>query len=200
MSLRLTGGQWRGRPLAMPKDRSIRPTSARTREAMFNLIEHHRDVRESTFPGLANANVLDLFCGVGTLGLEALSRGAASALAIANDRTSLRYAKENADQFGAPLTTRQADATKLPPAAKPFELVLMDPPYEQDLIPPTLESLCAGGWLAEDAIIIAETQAKEALEIKSPIKLLETRHYGNAALWLLIHQAQPEHAETKINR
>jgi 16S rRNA (guanine966-N2)-methyltransferase len=124
--MRIVGGQFGGRRLILPKDRRVRPTADRVREAWMSILG-------DALPG---ARVLDLFAGSGALGLEALSRGAASATFVELNPASLKALKENVSALGAEdmVTVRRGDAIryaeKLP--ERSFDVVLADPPYTLD--------------------------------------------------------------------
>lgn len=157
--MRIVGGEFGGRPLATPRDNRIRPTSDRTREAVFNVLAHG-------FDGLPEGvRVLDLFAGTGALGLEALSRGAAFVLFVDDGAEARALIRQNVEALGAAGATRvfRRDATRLGEAHpnQPFSLAFLDPPYGRELGEKALLSARAGGWLTKDALVVVE-EAKEA--------------------------------------
>src|ERR1700761_622677 len=164
--MRITAGTFRGRNLAAPRDRRVRPTSDRARQAIFNILEH-RDF-DIGFT-LENIAVADLFAGTGALGIEALSRGARFCLFVDDDADSRALQRENVEALGLTGVTKiwRRDATDLGPlgtgSGGPFDLVFLDPPYHKNLIPPALKSLKDGGWLAKKALGVAESDAKEGI-------------------------------------
>jgi 16S rRNA (guanine966-N2)-methyltransferase len=185
--MRITGGIYRGRQLAGPRDHSVRPTSDRTRQAIFNMLRHKDfDIGFA----LEGARVLDLFAGTGALGIEALSHGARWALLVDDSAESRAIQRENVEALGLTGATRiwRRDATDLgpigPSAGGPFELVFLDPPYRKEMIPKALVSLKAGGWLADKALIVAETDANEPLDAPGYV-LLDARDYGETRVTLL---------------
>ena len=188
--MRIVAGRFKGRALAAPKSRDIRPTSDRLREALFDILAHRFGER------LEGARVLDLFAGTGALGLEALSRGAASVLFVDSGVEARALIRENVEALAQGGVTRifRADAAKLgkAPAGLPFTLVFLDPPYGQGLAAPALRSLVEGGWLAADALVVVEEEA--AAEIAAPAALtrLDSRRYGDAQLALFTHGAADE--------
>jgi 16S rRNA (guanine966-N2)-methyltransferase len=152
--MRIVGGKFRGRSLAGPKSQSIRPTSDRTRESIFNILAH------AYGDPVTDARVLDLFAGTGALGLEALSRGAAFALFVDDGAEARAIIRQNIEALGTAGVSRifRRDATKLGdvhPNA-PFSLVFLDPPYGKGLAEKALASARAGGWLTGDALIVVE--------------------------------------------
>ena len=184
--MRIVGGRHRGRPLRAPGGRDSRPTSDRAREAIFNILAHGmEDFR------LDGASVVDVFAGTGALGLEALSRGAAHATFIDDDGRAMRSVRGNAAALGerGAVTLLTLDAARLPPppriAKTPGGLAFLDPPYEQGLVPPALLGLAAKGWLADDAVAVAEVAAKEVLEPPKGFEVFNERPYGAARLVFL---------------
>ena len=180
--MRIVGGTFRGRSLATPKSNDIRPTTDRTREALFNILAHaHGDALEG-------ARVLDLFSGTGALGLEALSRGAASVLFVemsAEGRGLLRTNIEALDLQGVARVFRR-DATDLGIAGTmgPFTLLFADPPYSKGLGEKALSSALAGGWLKPGALCIVEEDAKAAFD-RSGFELVDERNWGNTVIRFL---------------
>src|SRR5947209_12373074 len=158
--MRITGGRFGGRILKAPASRAIRPSADRLRESLFNALIHrpHNPVE--------GADVVDLFAGTGALGLEALSRGAASALFVDNGVEARALLRANVEALGVAGITRifRRDATRLGDAPEPgrFRLAFLDPPYVQGLAPPALRALRDGGWLCEGALTIVEERADVA--------------------------------------
>ncbi len=142
--MRIVGGRFRGHPLRAPKA-GTRPTTDRTREAVFNLVGARL--------GLRGARVLDLFAGSGALGLEALSRGAVHAAFVEKRGETVRVIRANAEALGVAegCAVHRADALRwLPKATEPFDLVLADPPYalpEMGRLPDLVLPLVAAGGL-----------------------------------------------------
>jgi 16S rRNA (guanine966-N2)-methyltransferase len=185
--MRVTGGTFRGRQLAAPRDLAVRPTSDRTRQAIFNILRHKDFDIGFTLEG---ARVLDLFAGTGALGIEAISHGARWCLLVDDSAESRAIQRQNVETLGLTGATRiwRRDATDLgpigPSAGGPFELVFLDPPYHKELIPKALQSLKDGGWLADKALLVAETDANEALEAPG-YTLLDERDYGETRVRFL---------------
>ncbi|MBL8645063.1 MAG: 16S rRNA (guanine(966)-N(2))-methyltransferase RsmD [Rhodospirillaceae bacterium] len=186
--LRITGGVWRGRKIPVTAADNLRPTHERAREAIFNRLVH---AAETFGQRLQGARVADLFAGTGALGLEALSRGAAAAVFVEQDRTACTAIQSALTSLHAEdrAEVLNADATNLPRAAHPCDIVLMDPPYAADAVGVALASLAARGWLAPGALIVveAETDAKTASPPAFPpgFTLIDTRTYGRATIWFL---------------
>ncbi len=174
--VRIVAGIWRGRALTAPKGAVTRPTADRVRQALFDMLLHAPWGGRETVEG---ALVLDLFAGTGALGLEALSRGAAHATFVENDRAALAALRANIATCRAQdrCTVLAMDALAIPPGAA-AGLVFLDPPYRRELVPRALARLRAVGRLAPNALLIAETARDEPLEID----LLAERVHGAARL------------------
>jgi 16S rRNA (guanine966-N2)-methyltransferase len=174
--MRVIAGKWRGRALAAPAGAATRPTSDRAREAIFSMLTS----RLGSFEGL---DVLDLFAGTGALGIEALSRGTASACFIDTDPAAVKAIKANLAALGAAGDVRQGPVTSLGPAPRAYHLVFLDPPYGQGLADPALSHLHTHGWIAPGALISIETAAADPLTCNWE-RLVE-RRFGKALVRLL---------------
>jgi 16S rRNA (guanine966-N2)-methyltransferase len=152
--MRIIGGAWRGRRLVGPPGDATRPTADRVRQALFDRLLHAPWAGQETVEG---ATVLDAFAGTGALGLEALSRGAAEAVFLEHDRDALAALRANIAACRAEARCRvlAADALR-PPPGRACDLVFMDPPYGQDLVPRAAAALAASGWIGPGALVIAE--------------------------------------------
>jgi 16S rRNA (guanine966-N2)-methyltransferase len=169
--MRVVAGQLKGRRLAPPPRRSgaVRPTADRVREALFSILGE-----------IDGARVLDLFCGTGALGIEALSRGAASAILV---DTHTAMARRNVSELGlaARCEVVRSDALRyLRRARRQFDLIFCDPPYRlADRLEGELESLIPGR-LAEGGRLISESDARRPLELAMP--LVTERRYGETLI------------------
>jgi 16S rRNA (guanine966-N2)-methyltransferase len=180
--MRIVGGRFRGRTLTGPKSQSIRPTSDRTRESIFNILAHaYGDPVEG-------ARVLDLFAGTGALGLEALSRGAAFALFVDDGAEARALIRQNIEALGTAGISRifRRDATKLGEAHpnEPFSLVFLDPPYGKGLAEKALVSARSGGWLTDDALIVIE-ETTGAFVAPEGFEEIERRDYDDTEIVFL---------------
>jgi 16S rRNA (guanine966-N2)-methyltransferase len=175
--MRVIAGQWRGRPLVAPKGDATRPTADRTREALFSMLTS----RLGSFEGLA---VADLFAGSGALGIEALSRGAASCLFVEQDGAALDALKGNLAKLGTRGDVRAGSVMGLGPALAPLDLIMMDPPYGTGAGLVALDKLARLGWVSAATWISIETAKAE--EIAPPGFTVDaTRVHGKARLTLL---------------
>jgi 16S rRNA (guanine966-N2)-methyltransferase len=181
--MRIIAGRFRGQALKTPKTYSVRPTSDRLRETLFNVLAH------SYGDPVDGARVLDLFAGTGALGLEAMSRGAAFAQFVEDGVEARGLLRGNVEALGVAGTTRifRRDATKLGQVAPnaPFSLVFADPPYGKGLGEKALTSARDGGWLTPDSLIVVEEAAAAEFTPPTGFEEIETRSYGETKLIFL---------------
>ncbi|GBQ88512.1 N-6 adenine-specific DNA methylase [Acetobacter nitrogenifigens DSM 23921 = NBRC 105050] len=179
--VRIIGGDRRGRQLQAPPGSVTRPTADRVRQALFDMVLHASWGGRDAVEGVA---VLDGFAGTGALGLEALSRGAASCAFFERDRAALAALRVNIT------ACRKEDASRVfagdilapPKAVNPCGLVFLDPPYGKGLPALALNALTARGWIAPDALVIVETAKDEAPPVDT-VEILFERVHGAARLW-----------------
>ncbi len=175
--MRIISGQWRGRPLTAPKGDATRPTADRTREALFSMLTS----RLGSFEGLA---VGDFFAGSGALGFEALSRGAASCLFVEQDKPALDAIRANGDRLGIRPDIRPSSVLSLGSAAKPLDLIFMDPPYGTGAGQVALDKLGRLGWTNAASWISIETDKREDVVVKG-FTIDTVRDCGKARITLL---------------
>lgn len=175
--MRVIAGKWRGRPLVAPKGDATRPTADRTREALFSMLT-------SRLGSLEDLAVADLFAGSGALGIEALSRGAATCLFVEQDRAAVDALKANLAKLDARGDVRATSVLALGPAPAPLDLIMMDPPYGTGAGIVALDKLVRLGWVSPATWISIETAKQE--EIAHPGFTVDaTRVHGKARLTLL---------------
>ncbi len=175
--MRVVGGRLRGRNLASPASREIRPTADRLRESVFNILMH------AYGDPITGARVLDLFAGTGALGIEAISRGAGFALFVDNGAEARALLRNNVEALGLGGVTKvfRRDATNLGPAhpLEPFSLVFLDPPYGKGLAEKALASLRDGGWLTPGALLVVEEARTAGFATPEGFEELERRAYDD---------------------
>lgn len=179
MSSRVIAGELGGRVLKVPRGLATRPTGAKVREALFNVLGD-----------VAGAKVLDLYAGSGALSIEALSRGAAQAVLVEHDRAALACIRDNVGALG--LTARASVVPlRLPRALAralvhgPFDLVLCDPPWaDLDAACATLETLVREGGLAPGARVALEHAARDLAPQVSGLAARDRRTWGDTAVSL----------------
>lgn len=188
MPLKIISGKYRGRRIETLKDKALRPTTGRTREAVFNLLTHGKFLEGRNI--LDGANVLDLFCGSGALGMEALSRGATHATFMDANNRHLDVARNNVAHIGASgdASFVKTDSSNPPPARTQCDLVFLDPPYESGLAMPALQNLIKTHWLAEKAILVVELRKKENFLVPEGYQELDKRNYGITQIIILERQ------------
>jgi 16S rRNA (guanine966-N2)-methyltransferase len=181
--MRIVGGRLRGRALAAPQSRAIRPTADRLRESLFNILLH------AYGDPVGGARVLDLFAGTGALGIEALSRGAAFALFIDESAEARALMRGNVTSLGLGGATRifRRDATKLGLAhpLEAFSLAFLDPPYGEGLAAKALAAARAGEWFAPGALIVVEEAANAAFAAPEGFTEIERRRYDDTEFVIL---------------
>ena len=177
--MQIVGGVHKGVKLAAPKGQATRPTSARTREAVFNILAH--GIEGFAFAG---TRVLDLFAGTGALGLEAISRGSSFCLFVDDQADARALIRQNVETLGLTGHTKifRRDATDLGPiqSLKRFDLVFADPPYDKGLGEKALVSLREGGWLVPGAILVLEERHGVEVQLPDGFALLDQRRHGEA--------------------
>jgi 16S rRNA (guanine966-N2)-methyltransferase len=175
--MRVVGGRLKGRNIAAPSSRDIRPTADRLRESVFNILLHAYD------DPIEGARVLDLFAGTGALGIEAVSRGAAFTLFVDNGAEARALLRNNVEALGLGGVTKvyRRDATNLGPAhpVEPFALVFLDPPYGRGLAEKALASLRSGGWLVPGALLVVEESKAANVAAPEGFEELERRAYDD---------------------
>lgn len=181
--MRIISGSARGRQLATFSGKDIRPTPDRVREAIFSILTS----KLGSFNGV---NTLELFAGSGAQSLEALSRGASSAILVDSGRTASEVITENIKRcrFESKVRVIRQDVFKALPQLTdyaPFDLIFLDPPYNKNLLSTTIERIEHLNLLAENGIICAESSSKETLDDFTSINLIDERTYGSTRIHLL---------------
>jgi len=147
--LRIIAGSWRGRKLPFAPVPGLRPTPDRVRETLFNWLG----------PVVRGAHCLDLFAGSGALGFEAASRGAAGVMLVDNHAEVIASLRQQAGTLGAQqVSIVQAECSRyLHGRSSPMDIVFIDPPYRENLLPGCIERLESGDWLADEAWVYIES-------------------------------------------
>ena len=179
--MRIVAGAWRGRTLTVPPGQTTRPTADRVRQALFDMLLHAPWGGRALIEG---AHVLDAFAGTGALGLEALSRGAAHATFVEQDRAALAALRVNIAACRATerCTVEAGDLLRLP-AGSGFGLIFLDPPYGLDLVARALTSLHGAGRVAPGAVIIAEAGRDEVRPGPEVVFAERTHGAARVTIW-----------------
>ncbi|WP_395489970.1 16S rRNA (guanine(966)-N(2))-methyltransferase [Cedecea davisae] len=181
--IRIIGGQWRGRKLPVPDSPGLRPTTDRVRETLFNWLA----------PSMVDSHCLDCFAGSGALGLEALSRYAASATLIEMDRAVSQQLQKNLATLkannGKVLNANTLNVLAQP--GTPHNVVFVDPPFRKGLLDETLALLEKNSWLADEALIYVESEVENGLPVVPKNWALHREKVaGQVAYRLFIREAQ----------
>lgn len=172
-SFRIIGGEWGSRRLAFPSVDGLRPSTDRVRETVFNWLS----------PYLPGAQVLDMFAGSGSLGFEALSRGAKHCVFLELSKSAVSALNENRELLQASASVVQIDALVWQHTETAlFDLVLLDPPFRKNLLQPAIDALISSGSLAENALVYIEQEK----ELPAPIvpvgwQLLKQKEAGQVS-------------------
>jgi 16S rRNA (guanine966-N2)-methyltransferase len=180
--MRVIGGTARGRRLLAPRGLDTRPTSDKVKEALFSILA-------GMIGPLDGNSVLDVFAGTGSLGIEAMSRGAAQAVFIDTGREAATVLAKNLEATGFSdrsmimIQDFRAAVTRLERAGRNFQLVFLDPPYGKGLLEKSLEQLAASSMLDEDAVVVAELSTREEIGSSfGTLRQCDRRVYGDTAL------------------
>ncbi len=180
--MRVITGSARGRRLKAPEGLDIRPTTDNVKESIFNIIQFDIEGRR----------VLDLFAGTGQLGIECLSRGAREAVFIDSSREAVRIIRENLRTCGLTAAVLQQDALRYLETAAPFDLILVDPPYDAGLYGPVLERINSVDLLSDGGIIICESRRETVLpELPALCCRRREYRYGRVKLSVYTKETHP---------
>ncbi len=178
--MRVIAGRCKGRRLSGPKGASVRPTSDKVREAVF-------DILPRPFP---YSRVLDLFAGTGAMGIEALSRGAAEAVFVDSNASAVRVIKANLEACGLLDTSRvyrrdARDALRtLEKKGERFDAIFIDPPYDTSLVAGTLEEIDNLGLLNPGGVVVAESSKRAPVAPSlASMELADERKYGDTLVY-----------------
>ncbi len=177
--LRVIGGEAGGRRLAIMRGRATRPTADRVRESLFNILGEK----------VIGAEVLDLFAGVGSLGIEALSRGARKAVFVDKKSGCARTIRRNLENLGFSerVEVYKKEANKaikfLAKRGRKFGLIFLDPPYGSDLAEATLQELTRSNIIDDEAVVVIEHYRKKVIPQQvGNLKLIREYEYGDTKL------------------
>jgi 16S rRNA (guanine966-N2)-methyltransferase len=181
-TLRIIGGQWRGRKLKFPEIDAIRPTPDRVRETLFNWLQHN----------IVGARCLDLFAGSGALGIEALSRGAVETVFVDREPAVAKYLRETMALLkaeGADVIVADANKWLSSNSSKPFDIVFLDPPFADSELRRTCGLLESQNWLASDAYIYIECSSTNgAPSLPANWSLIKSKTAGQVGYYLARRQ------------
>lgn len=178
--MRIISGNWKGHRIKTVKGLLTRPTSAKVKEAIFNILGSK----------IKHAKILDLFAGTGNLSLEALSRGADTAVLVEKSNRAWEIAKENLKTLGfedrSKVLKMDAFSFLHQNRQEVFDLIFLDPPYHQGLVNKVLSILKDNSLLGTNGVIIMETASDEKIsENIFPLEIMIIKEYGDTKIWFL---------------
>ncbi|MDP2872695.1 MAG: 16S rRNA (guanine(966)-N(2))-methyltransferase RsmD [Bacillota bacterium] len=196
--MRVVAGQAKGKRLRAPRGTEARYTSDFVREALFNILA----------PQMPDARFLDLFAGVGSVGLEAASRGAPEVVLIEKDPVRVSYLARNAREAGLSQSCRVyrqdvfVAVDILRRRGAQFEIIFLDPPYSNELAPVALSRVAAAGLVAPGGLLVVEHSRREAMpDAAPPLVLARREQYGDTALsFYSLPQGADDHAQSDLPR
>ena len=178
--MRIIGGKFKRKKLIIPIDKKTRPLKDLVKESIFNLIQHSNKFNVK----IENSRILDLFSGSGSFGLECFSRGAKKVIFVENYTDALKILKKNLSSINAGKNCKIIDRDCFNllsignPSLKNFKLIFIDPPYKEKKINLIIESIKKNKILDKEGILILHRHKSDNVQIKSYLKILETRTYG----------------------
>ena len=173
--MRINSGNFKGRKLIENKYEHIRPTADKVRQALFTKLQFF----------IQGKSVLDLFCGTGALGVEALSRGASSVIFVDKDYRSVNLTKNNIKNLNINAKVVKCDAVKFVEVCQEsFDLIILDPPYKSGLYEKVLPLIYEKNLLNDDGIIVCEHSSNDAFKY-FPFKVFDEKRYGTKTLTYL---------------
>lgn len=187
--MKIIAGKHKNRNIPSVRGANYRPSTMKFREALFSILSSGGFSESAAF---MNAKVLDLFSGTGSIGLEALSRGARHVTFVDNNPDNLRALKEFITKIGEEENTDffATDATRLSMKTEKYDLVFMDPPYHNSLIKRTINNLVAQDLLSKQAIIAVEMEVRTDLKLSEYFSLVKEKIYGNNKLLILSYEQE----------
>lgn len=183
--LRIISGKFQNKIIPTAKNIKYRPSTGKLKEAIFSILTSGEFFGSKLFN--ENTKVLDLFAGSGSLAFESLSRGAGFATLIDIDLSSLKIAEEFAETLNISdrINFVNINALNLPKANKTFDLIFIDPPYHNNIVPKVMKSLIKNNWLKKDTIIVIETAKTDNYAPDENIEIIREKLYGNTKLLIL---------------
>jgi 16S rRNA (guanine966-N2)-methyltransferase len=185
--MRIIGGKFKGKKLYLPKDKITRPLKDMVKESIFNLLKHSNKVKVN----LEKSDILDLFSGSGSFGLECLSRGAKSVYFFENYHEAIKILKKNLltlkDNKNYQIFEDDCfvffNSKNL--VSKKFDIIFIDPPYKELKINQLIEKIIEKNILKENGLIIIHRHKKDSIELSGKIEVLDSRIYGISQVYLV---------------
>ena len=188
--MKILTGRLRGQTILFKPNPHLRPTADKARKAVFDMLQG----------ALAGRSALDLFCGTGAMGLEALSQDASHVTFVEHDREQCRRLEKNLQKLGLETSAEIAQENvsewlvRQGPGSGPFDFIFIDPPYAAGLAEKTLKAVSAGGLLSPGGFAVLECRIREDLPvICGRLKVVREKRYGQTKI--LVYAARPESSE-----
>lgn len=180
--MRIVAGRFKGKKLLAPKGTATRPTSDRAREGLFNILAHGAYAAK-----LRGGRCVDLFAGSGAVGLESISRGAATCEFFETDRDALHCLSANirACDVEEVSTVHRGSALFLRPVRQKYDLVFLDPPYSEEAVDQAVSAVLNAGYLADDGLLISQSHPDYSVSIPVGMTQVDDRRYGAARFILM---------------
>jgi len=178
--MRIIGGNFKGKKITLPIDKNTRPLRDLVKESIFNLIVHSKILNCKT----QGANILDLFSGSGSFGLECYSRGAKKIIFVENYPEVLKILKKNISSISGEQSCKIIEEDcftifeKKNLIQNKFDLIFIDPPYKEKKINFLLDKISINKVLNNDGLVIIHRHQKDDIEITNKFKILDQRSYG----------------------
>ena len=184
--MRLIAGKFKGRSIPSARNATYRPSTGKVKEAIFSILTARSD---SVLQAFDSMHVLDLCAGTGSFGFESLSRGAAHVTLADCEQRYLEIAESFASQIGAEsqMSYIRVDATNLPKSNKLYDLVFIDPPYNQNIAQIAISALHNKNWLNQGCKVVIEFEKREAIEIPKCYREIDCRTYGRTKVMILLY-------------
>ena len=178
--MRIISGKFKGKKISLPKDKYTRPLKDMVKESIFNIISHSNEIQIK----INNSNILDLFSGSGSFGLEAISRGAKSVTFIENYEGVVNILKKNIHELNCLNLCQIIEKScfeyldNIESEKNTYDIVFLDPPFEEKNINSLIEKIIKKGILKKDNLIVMHRHKKENIDLTNEINILDTRLYG----------------------
>lgn len=185
--LKIIAGKHKNRIIPTLRNAKYRPSTSKLKESIFSILNSGEFIENQLFSN--NTSVLDLFSGTGSLGFEALSRGAGFVTLVDINQDYLKLAKQFASFIGEIGNMRflYSDACDLPSSNYSYDVVFIDPPYHKNLASKALASLLRANWLKNNAVVAVELAKTDDIALPNNIRLISSRLYGDTKLLILKH-------------
>jgi len=182
--MRIISGDLKGQRILPPENKSTRPLRDLVKESIFNLLKHSKKIKIK----LENSEVLDLFSGSGSFGLECISRGSKNVIFIENYARAIKILKENIEKLKVEKKSDiiESDVFKIFDKElflnKKFDLIFLDPPYKEENINVLLKTIKTKQILKENGLMVVHRHKKDSVKITNSFKILDKRIYGISKL------------------